>query len=90
MNLGRDIVLLVAARVTRLFAYGFLSVILALYLAELGFSAASTGVLLTLALAGDAVVSLWLTASSSASSATTRLGVARTSRTTGSGTPKRT
>lgn len=61
MNLSRDIVLLVGARVTRMFAYGFLSVILALYLVELGFSAASTGVLLTLALAGDAAVSLWLT-----------------------------
>ncbi len=48
---------------TRLFAYGFLSVILALYLAEIGFSEASTGLLLTLALAGDAAVSLWLTTS---------------------------
>jgi MFS family permease len=58
---GRDTVLLVAARITRLFAYGFLSVILVLYLTEIGVSATSAGVLLTLALAGDAAVSLWLT-----------------------------
>ncbi len=57
----RDTTLLVAARITRLFAYGFLSVILALYLTEIGFSEAATGLLLTLTLAGDAVVSLWLT-----------------------------
>ncbi len=57
----RDTTLLVAARITRLFAYGFLSVILALYLTEIGFSEAATGVLLTLTLAGDAGVSLWLT-----------------------------
>ncbi len=61
MPLARDSVLLVAARVTRLFAYGFLSVILVLYFAEIGVSEVSAGVLLTLALAGDAAVSLWLT-----------------------------
>jgi MFS family permease len=63
LNLTRDTVLLVAARGTRLFAYGFLSVILALYLAEIGFNETATGLLLTLALAGDAAVSLWLTTS---------------------------
>jgi predicted MFS family arabinose efflux permease len=59
----RDSALLVAARITRLFAYGFLSVILVLYLTEIGVSEVSAGLLLTLALAGDAAVSLWLTAS---------------------------
>lgn len=44
-----------------MFAYGFLSVILALYLSALGFSDAAIGVVLSLTLAGDAVVSLWLT-----------------------------
>ena len=58
----RDSALLVAARITRLFAYGFLSVILVLYLTEIGVSEVSAGLLLTLALAGDAAVSLWLTA----------------------------
>jgi MFS family permease len=59
--LARDTLLLVAARITRLFAYGFLSVILVLYLTEIGVSEVSAGLLLTLALAGDAAVSLWLT-----------------------------
>lgn len=45
----------------RLFAYGFLSVVLVLYLAALGFSEARIGILLTLTLAGDAVLSLGIT-----------------------------
>jgi MFS family permease len=45
----------------RLFAYGFLSVILGLYLAARGFDTASIGVLFSLTLAGDAGISLWLT-----------------------------
>ncbi len=58
-----DIFLLFLARGTRLFAYGFLSVILALYLDAIGFSKGQIGLLLTLALAGDAIVSLYLTTS---------------------------
>jgi predicted MFS family arabinose efflux permease len=58
-----DVVLLFAARGARLFAYGFLSVILALYLEAAGLSAGAIGVVLTLALAGDAVVSLLITTS---------------------------
>jgi MFS family permease len=54
-------VLLVGTRVTRMFAYGFVSVILALYLAEVGFSERAIGVLLSLTLFGDALVSLALT-----------------------------
>ncbi len=46
-----------------MFAYGFLSVVLALYLAELGLDAAQIGVLFTLALIGDAAISLWITTS---------------------------
>ena len=38
-----------------MFAYGFLSVVLALYLSELGFSDTVIGVLLSLTLIGDAV-----------------------------------
>ncbi len=53
--------LLFATRSTRLFAYGALSVVLVFYLTSLGLSAAQTGLLLTLTLAGDTVVSLWLT-----------------------------
>ena len=45
----------------RLFAYGFLSVVLVLYLVEAGLSEARIGFLLTLTLLGDTAVSLWLT-----------------------------
>jgi MFS family permease len=58
-----DTPLLFATRIIRLFCYGFLSVILALYLAEAGFKESQIGLLFTLTLAGDAVVSLWLTTS---------------------------
>ncbi len=56
-----DITLLFVTRLTRLFAYGFLSVVLALYLTEAGLGAVQIGLLLTLTLAGDAVITLWLT-----------------------------
>jgi MFS family permease len=56
-----DIPLLYTTRILRLFAYGFLSVVLALYLAEAGLSEARIGLLLTLTLAGDAAITLWLT-----------------------------
>jgi len=58
-----DTTLLFVTRIARMFAYGFLSVVLALYLAELGFDPAQIGLLFTLALAGDAAISLWLTTS---------------------------
>jgi MFS family permease len=44
-----------------MFAYGLLSVVLALFLTALGFSEARVGLLLSLTLAGDTVVSLALT-----------------------------
>jgi MFS family permease len=53
--------LLFVTRITRLFAYGALSVILVFYLTSLGLTTAQTGMLLTLTLAGDTAVSLWLT-----------------------------
>jgi MFS family permease len=59
----RDIVLLFTTRSVRLFCYGFLSVILALYLIEGGLSEQQTGLLFTLTLAGDAAITLWLTSS---------------------------
>ncbi len=46
---------------TRLFAYGSLAVVLVFYLTSLGLSASQSGLLLTLTLAGDTVVSLYLT-----------------------------
>jgi MFS family permease len=59
----RDIRLLFATRIIRLFCYGFLSVVLALYLLAAGLTERQIGLLLTLTLAGDAVISLWLTTS---------------------------
>jgi MFS family permease len=53
--------LLFATRFTRLFAYGFLSVVLVLYLAEVGLTEWEIGTLLTLTLLGDTAISLWLT-----------------------------
>ena len=60
-NLTHDGVLLFLTRFTRLFSYGALSVVLVVYLTGLGLSASQTGMLLTLALLGDTVVSLFLT-----------------------------
>jgi MFS family permease len=57
----RDVVLLFSARSIRLFAYGALSVVLALYLSELAMTGAQIGFLFTLTLAGDAGISLWIT-----------------------------
>src|SRR5439155_23480033 len=45
----------------RMFGYGFLSVVLVLYLAALGFDDVQIGLLLTLTLLGDAAISLFLT-----------------------------
>ena len=57
----RDIVLLFSTRITRLFAYGLISVVLGLYLASTGLSASGVGAILTATLAGDILVSLWVT-----------------------------
>ncbi len=57
----RDITLLFSTRIIRLFCYGFLSVVLALYLTETGFTEKMVGLLFTLTLAGDAGITLWLT-----------------------------
>jgi MFS family permease len=53
--------LLFTTRAARLFAYGFLSVVLMLYLAQVGLSESEIGLLLTLTLIGDTVISLWIT-----------------------------
>ena len=61
--MGRDGRLLFATRMVRLFAYGFLSVILVLYLAAAGLSNVQIGLLLTLTLVGDTLISLAITTS---------------------------
>ena len=63
MNPGPDIKILFSTRIIRLFCYGFLSVVLALYLAETGLDERQIGLLFALTLAGDAAVTLWLTTS---------------------------
>jgi MFS family permease len=57
----RDARLLFAARALRMFAYGSLAVILVLYLAATGLDGAAIGVVLSLTLVGDTLISLWLT-----------------------------
>ncbi|MDD2762457.1 MAG: MFS transporter [Opitutaceae bacterium] len=57
----RDFALLFAARIFRLFAYGFLAVVLVLYLRALGYPETRVGVLLAFTLLGDAAISLTLT-----------------------------
>jgi MFS family permease len=61
VSANSDIRLLFATRIVRMFAYGLLAVILALYLAQVGLSDAEIGLLLTLTLLGDTAVSLWIT-----------------------------
>ena len=58
-----DITLLFITRIMRLFAYGFLSVVLALYLAQVGLNEQTIGLLFSLTLVGDAGITLWITAS---------------------------
>jgi MFS family permease len=55
--------LLFATRVLRMFGYGFLAVVLVLYLAALGLDPLTIGAILTLTLIGDTLISLWLTTS---------------------------
>jgi MFS family permease len=52
---------LFAMRTLRMFGYGFLAVALVLYLDALGLDAWTIGIVLTLTLVGDTIVSLWLT-----------------------------
>ena len=59
--MSRDARLLFAARAVRMFGYGAVAVILVLYLAALGFNGFEIGLLLSLTLAGDTLISLWLT-----------------------------
>jgi len=60
-NLPRDGRLLFLTRFIRLFSYGSLSVVLVFYLTALGLSEVQTGLLLTLTLLGDTVISLSIT-----------------------------
>ena len=63
LELSGDVYRLFAARGVRMFAYGLLSVVLALYLESIGLTPVAIGALLTLTLLGDIGISLWLTTS---------------------------
>lgn len=60
-NLSFDGRLLFGTRIVRLFAYGFLSVILVLYLKQISLDENQIGLLLTATLIGDTLISLWIT-----------------------------
>jgi hypothetical protein len=60
-SLTADGRLLFATRSVRMFAYGFLSVVLVLYLKADGLNEKSIGFLLTMTLLGDTAISLWIT-----------------------------
>jgi len=53
--------LLFGLRMLRMFGYGFLAVVLVLYLDAAGLDAVTIGAILTLTLVGDTLISLWLT-----------------------------
>ncbi len=63
MQTNSNIILLFSTRIIRLFCYGFLSVVLALYLSQAGLTEGQIGLLFTFTLVGDAGISLWLTTS---------------------------
>jgi MFS family permease len=60
-GLGPDGRTLFAIRTLRMFGYGFLAVVLVLYLDAAGLDPVGIGAVLTLTLIGDTVISLWLT-----------------------------
>src|SRR5215469_15354713 len=62
-KLTTDGFILFGSRILRMFAYGFLSVVLVLYLSKLGLNEFVIGSLLSATLIGDAVISLWMTTS---------------------------
>ena len=61
ITLSPDGRLLFAARIVRMFSFGAITVVLLLFLAEVGFSDAAIGLCLTLILAGDLGITLALT-----------------------------
>jgi hypothetical protein len=60
-NLSPDAKLLILTKSLRMYAFGYLAVMLAIYLKELGFSPSTIGLLFSLTLTGDVLISLLLT-----------------------------
>ena len=61
MILSLDFYILFVSRILRLFGYGLFSLILVIYLSEIGLSKVQIGLMLTLTLLGDVFVSLGIT-----------------------------
>ncbi|MGV3531611.1 MAG: MFS transporter [Chthoniobacteraceae bacterium] len=59
-SMHKDLTLIFLSRILRLFGFGLTSVVLALLLASRGFDASQIGLLFTLTLLGDSVISLFL------------------------------
>ena len=59
--MNRNIPILFATRIIRLFCYGFLSLVLTLYLVETGLTVEQAGLIFAFTLAGDAGITLLLT-----------------------------
>ena len=60
-KLNTDGFILFGSRILRMFAYGFLSVVLVLYLSKLGLNEFVIGFLISATLIGDAAISFWMT-----------------------------
>ena len=60
-TLTQDGSFLFITRIARMFGYGFLSVVLILYLERVGLTQVQIGLLLTLTLIGDTIISFWIT-----------------------------
>ena len=59
-NLQRDVVILMASRGVRAFAFSYLSVVFTIYLAQLGYSTVTIGLVVSTAYASGAVLTaLW-------------------------------
>ena len=61
VSLTRPARTLFVTRMVRMCAYGFLSIVLVLYLAQAGLNETQIGLLLSLTLLGDTLISLWIT-----------------------------
>ena len=61
IDLTRDTIILFAARSMRLFSYGMISIVLTLFLASIGFSQWQIGILFTIILFGNILITLILT-----------------------------
>ncbi|MFZ4441762.1 MAG: hypothetical protein ACOYOS_25425, partial [Syntrophales bacterium] len=61
LRLDRDVRLLFLTRGVRLFAYGFISVVLVLYLKTMNVGNREIALLLSLTLIGDTIISLYIT-----------------------------